>query len=155
MERVRSIFVQACGYAAAIALAAMMLLTVADVVLRSMFNYPIRGMLEIIELLLACSFFVALPASFLRDEHIVVDMIDPMAPEWVPALKQIGNMVTLVVIAAITWQGWKAMQDTLMFGDVTSDLQIPRILYWVPVLFGMGGSVVAAAMMLLRARATK
>ena len=38
MERFRSIFVQACGYAAAIALAAMMLLTVADVVLRSAFN---------------------------------------------------------------------------------------------------------------------
>jgi TRAP-type C4-dicarboxylate transport system permease small subunit len=101
MERVRSIFVQACGYAAAFALAAMMLLTVADVVLRSAFNYPIRGMLEIIELLLACSFFVALPASFLRDEHIVVDMIDPMAPEWVPALKRIGDMVTLVVISGI------------------------------------------------------
>ena len=153
MERVRSIFVQACGYAAAIALAAMMLLTVADVVLRSAFNYPIRGMLEIIELLLACSFFVALPASFLRDEHIVVDMIDPMAPQWVPTLKRIGDMVTLVVISGILWQGWKAMQDTLLFGDVTSDLQIPRILYWVPVLFGMAGSIVAALMMLLRVRA--
>lgn len=153
MERFRSIFVQACGYAAAIALAAMMLLTVADVLLRSAFNYPIRGMLEIIELLLACSFFVALPASFLRDEHIVVDMIDPMKPQWVPVLKRIGDMVTLVVISVILWQGWKAMQDTLLFGDVTSDLQIPRILYWVPVLFGMAGSVLAAAMMLTRARA--
>jgi len=153
MERFRSIFVLACGYAAALALAAMMLLTVADVLLRSMFNYPIRGMLEIIELLLACSFFVALPASFLRDEHIVVDMVDPMAPQWVPTLKRIGDMVTLVVISAILWQGWKAMQDTLLFGDVTSDLQIPRVLYWVPVLFGMAGSVLAAAMMLMRARA--
>jgi TRAP-type C4-dicarboxylate transport system permease small subunit len=129
-----------------------MLLTVAEVVLRSLFNYPIRGTLEIIELLLACSFLVALPAAFLRDEHIVVDMIDPMAPQWVPTLKRIGDMVTLVVIAAILWQGWRAMQDTLLFGDVTSDLQIPRILYWVPVLFGMAGSVVAAAMMLFRAR---
>ena len=152
MERIRSIFTQACGYAAALALAAMMLLTVADVVLRSLFNYPIRGTLEIIELLLACSFFVALPAAFLRDEHIVVDMIDPMAPQWVPTLKRIADMVTLVVISAILWQGWKAMQDTLLFGDVTSDLQIPRILYWVPVLFGMAGSVLAALMMLLRVR---
>ena len=153
MERIRSIFIQACGYAAALALAAMMLLTVADVLLRSLFNYPIRGTLEIIELLLACSFFVALPAAFLRNEHIVVDMIDPIAPQWVPTLKRIGDMITLIVIAAILWQGWKAMQDTLLFGDVTSDLQIPRILYWVPVLFGMAGSVLAAAMMLLRARA--
>jgi len=111
MERVRSIFVQGCGYAAAVALAAMMLLTVADVVLRSAFNYPIRGMLEIIELLLACSFFVALPASFLRDEHIIVDMIDPMAPAWVPTLKRIGEMITLVVVAAMLWQDEAALRD--------------------------------------------
>ena len=86
MPGIRSLFVKLCGYSAAIALAGMMMLTVLDVALRSAFNYPMRGTLEIIELLLACSFFLALPASFLRDEHILVDMIDPMVPNWVPTL---------------------------------------------------------------------
>ncbi len=49
----------------------MMLLTVADVVLRGLFNAPIRGVYELVELLLAYTFFVALPAVFLRDENIV------------------------------------------------------------------------------------
>jgi len=57
-------------------LAAMVLLTVADVELRTFFSYPIRGMLELIELGLACTIFIALPAVFLRDEHLVVDVID-------------------------------------------------------------------------------
>ena len=56
----------------------MMLLTVADVVLRAFVNRPIRGMLELVELLLACTFFLALPAVFLRDENIVVDVVDSM-----------------------------------------------------------------------------
>ncbi len=152
MERVRSIAIKVCGYTAAFALAVMMLLTVADVALRSAFSYPIRGMLEIVELLLACTFFLALPASFLRDEHIIVDMIDPVAPGIVPTLKRIAAMVTMVVIAAMIWQGWKAAQDTLIFNDVTSDLSIPRIYYWIPVLVGMAGATLAAGVMLFDPR---
>ena len=149
MLDLRSIAIKACGYTAALALAAMMLLTVADVALRSLFNYPMRGMLEIIELLLACSFFIALPASFLRDEHILVDMIDPYAPAWVPMLKRIAALVTLIVTAAMEWLGWKNAQDTLIFNDVTSDLSIPRIYYWVPVLLGLVGATLASVAMLI------
>ena len=149
MLDLRSIAIKACGYTAALALAAMMLLTVADVALRSLCNYPMRGMLEIIELLLACSFFIALPASFLRDEHILVDMIDPYAPAWVPMLKRIAALVTLIVTAAMEWLGWKNAQDTLIFNDVTSDLSIPRIYYWVPVLLGLVGATLASVAMLI------
>ena len=55
------------GYLAAVFLAAMMLLTVADVFLRAFFSYPIQAMLELVELGLACTIFLALPAVFLRD----------------------------------------------------------------------------------------
>ena len=80
MKRWRDLVSTACGLMAAAFLAAMMLLTVADVTLRAAFNLPIRGVYELIELLLAATFFVALPAVFLRDENIVVDSIDDMAP---------------------------------------------------------------------------
>jgi hypothetical protein len=44
-----------------------MMVTVADVVLRSFFGISVRGVLELVELGLACTIFVALPAVFLRD----------------------------------------------------------------------------------------
>ena len=128
----------------------MMLLTVADVVLRAVLNKPVRGTLEIVELLLACTFFLALPASFLRDEHIVVDIVDGIAPRWVPLLKRIAGMIGVVLMAAMAWQGWIGAKDTLVFKDVTSDLALPRIWYWVPVLAGMIGSVLAAFYMLFK-----
>ena len=64
MKRWRDLVSTACGLMAAAFLAAMMLLTVADVTLRAAFNLPLRGVYELIELLLAATFFVALPAVF-------------------------------------------------------------------------------------------
>jgi len=131
-------------------LVAMMLLTVADVVLRAVSNSPIRGTFELIELLLAGSFFLALPAVFLRDEHLVVDIVDPLAPRWVPRLRRLAELIAIPVLALMAWEGLKAARETLIFNDVTSDLSIHRLWYWIPVLIGLIGSAVAAVMMLLR-----
>jgi len=137
-----------CGWAASVALAAMMLVTVADVLLRAVANLPIRGTLELVELLLAGTFFLALPASFLLDEHIVVDIVDGMAPRAVPWLRRAAGLLAVVVMSVMAWQGWIGAADTLVFHDVTSDLEIPRIWYWLPVLAGMIGAALAAAYML-------
>ena len=128
----------------------MMLLTVADVVLRATTNRPIRGMFEIVELLLACTFFIALPAVFLRDENLVVDVIDPVAPHWVPWLRRVAELIAVPVLGLMAWEGWKAAAETLVFNDVTSDLAIHRLLYWIPVLFGLIGAAIAAVVMALR-----
>jgi len=72
VKRWRDISSQTCGRIAAVFLAAMLLLTVADVSLRAVFNYPLRGVFDLIELLLAATFFFALPCVFLRDDNIVV-----------------------------------------------------------------------------------
>jgi TRAP-type C4-dicarboxylate transport system permease small subunit len=117
-------------------------------VLRAVVNRPIRGTFEIIELLLACTFFLALPAVFLRDEHLVVDIVDPLAPRWVPRLRRIAEIIAIPVLVLMAWEGWKAAAETLVFHDVTSDLAIHRILYWLPVLFGLIGGAVAAVVMI-------
>ena len=128
----------------------MVLLTVADVLARALGNRPIRGTLEIIELLLACSFFLALPAVFLREEHIVVDVIDAAAPRAVPFLKRLSAALGALVLAVMAWQGWIAARDAVAFNDVTSDLALPRLWYWIPVLAGMIGAGIAAAAMALK-----
>ena len=125
----------------------MVLVTVADVLLRAVANQPIRGTFEIVELLLACSFFLALPGVFLREEHIVVDVVDGAVPRAVPYLRRIGLVLALVLLAAMSWQGWIAARDAVAFNDVTSDLALPRIWYWIPVLAGMIGAAIAAAVM--------
>ncbi len=126
----------------------MVLITVADVLARALGNRPIRGTLEIVELLLACSFFLALPAVFLREEHIVVDVVDGALPRAVPHLRRFALALAVVLLAAMSWQGWIAARDAVAFHDVTSDLGLPRLWYWIPVLAGMIGAAVAAAVMI-------
>jgi TRAP-type transport system small permease protein len=125
----------------------MMLLTVTDVTLRAAFNAPVRGVYELVELLLAGVFFFALPAVFLRDEHIVVDIIDSVAPRGVPVLRRAVDAVAVVLLAVMAWQGWLAARDTLAFGDVTAELGLPRILHWIPLLVGVVGAAAAALVM--------
>jgi TRAP-type C4-dicarboxylate transport system permease small subunit len=150
VERWRKIPSLVCGALAAAFLAAMMLLTVADVVLRAFFNAPIRGVFDLVELLLAYSFFLALPAVFLRDENIVVNVADDLAPRSVPALKRIAAALAVVVLAVMAWQGVIAARDTIAFNDVTSDLGLSRGLHWIALLVGVIGAAVAALAMGLR-----
>lgn len=134
-----------CGWLGAAALLAMMMITVVDVGLRAFANIPIRGTLEIVELLLAYSFFLVIPAVLLRDENIVVDILDrTVGPGGVAILRRSAAVITACTFAVMAWQGWIAAKDTLAFGDVSSDLAIPIIYYWVPVLIGFIGAVGAA-----------
>lgn len=145
MTHWRGFVAKLCGWVAAVFLAAMMLLTVADVVLRKVGDSPIHGTFELVELLLVCTFFFALPATFLRDENIVVDMIDGWRPRWVPLLKRLSAALAVAMLATIAWQSWLQARDAMSFGDVTSDLSLPKILYWAPLVFGIAAGAVAAA----------
>ena len=155
MTNLRSLVAKCCGWLAAVFLAAMMLLTVADVALRALTNKPIRGGVELVVLLLACTFFLALPATFLRDEHIVVDLLDTRARRLVPWLKRFSAALAVVMLGIITWQGWIAARDTLVFNDVTSDLSLPKLLYWIPLLLGVAGGAVAALTMTVKRRGSE
>jgi TRAP-type C4-dicarboxylate transport system permease small subunit len=131
----------------------MVLLTVADVVLRSFFRLPIQGMLELIELGLACTIFIALPAVFLRDEHLVVDVVDHLLkPGLARVLDLVGALVSLGVLVVMAWQMLPLARTMHEFGDVTSDLSIPKIWYWVPVLFGVLASALATLVFIVRWR---
>ena len=148
-----SFFARLFGYLAAFFLTATMMITVADVFLRTFFGYPMRGVLELVELGLACTIFLALPAVFLRDEHLVVDVVDHLAKKSVVRLLDLaGAIVSLVVLAVMLWQMVPLARTMHDFGDVTSDLSLPKIWYWVPVLLGLFASALAAVVFIVRWR---
>jgi TRAP-type C4-dicarboxylate transport system permease small subunit len=62
-------------YVGVVALNAMMLLVVADVILRKYFTAPIRGSLEITEILMGLVVFLGLAFCAVKDEHVVIDII--------------------------------------------------------------------------------
>jgi TRAP-type C4-dicarboxylate transport system permease small subunit len=129
----------------------MMLVTVADVVLRSLFGIPVRGQFELVELTLACSVFLALPAVFLRDAHLVVDVADHFVSAWTRRLLDVfGAVASLAALAVMLWQMAPQALYMMRFGDVTFDLQIGKIWYAAPALLGVVFSAAAALLIIIR-----
>lgn len=141
------------GYLAAIFLVAMMLVTVADVVLRGFFRIPVRGQYELVELALAYTIFLALPAVFLRDAHLVVDVADHFVSARVRFfLDLLGAAASLAALGIMLWQMAPQALYMMRFGDMTFDLQIPKTWYAAPALAGIVCSLFAALGLVLRRR---
>jgi TRAP-type C4-dicarboxylate transport system permease small subunit len=139
------------GLAAAAFLVAMMMVTVVDVTLRWLFNSPVAGTFDLVELLMVATIFLAVPATYLREEHIVIDVIDHVAPRrLVNILRWIGTVLTLIYLAVMGWQMIEPARDKIDFGDVTLDLGIPKYIHWIPILLGTFFSAIAVAAILWR-----
>jgi len=152
MTRALDIAAKVFGCLAAIFLAGIMLVTVADVALRALFRYPVRGQYELVELGLACVIFLALPAVFLRDAHLVVDVADHFVSARVRRLLDLlGALASLAVLAVMLWQMAPQALYIMRFGDMTFDLQIPKTWYAAPALLGVICSLAAALVLIVQA----
>ena len=132
-------------------LAAMMLVTIVDVTMRNTINELVLGGVEIVQLTLVLTVFLALPETFLRNEHITIDLVDQLVPAFVArALRGLGAFLTFMLVALIAWRTFPPALDTIDIGDRTSDLRIPLIWYWLPVLIGGVTSALAMALVVVR-----
>ena len=131
---------------AAAALVAMMLVTVADVFLRYIFNSPVHGSYEIVESTLVIFVFNGLAAGFFRRANIVIDVVDHIfGPAGIVALIRIADVLSLVVLLILAWamigQGLQAYD----YGDRKLELALPLYVLWLFALGGMAGTIVCAA----------
>lgn len=125
-----------------IALVAMMVVTAIDISMRNVLNELVPGSVEIISLMIVIVVFLALPETYLRNEHITVDAIDQLlAPRWAASLRAGGAFLTLILLATMVARMFPQAADTLVIGDLTTDLQISLFWFWLPILIGGCGSV--------------
>jgi len=144
------------GLAASVFLVIMMGVTVVDVLSRHLFAYPIFGTLDIVELAMVATIFIAIPATFLNDEHIVVDVIDQLVPvRAVLWLKRLSALITLVVLGFMLWYMREPFLDKLSWGETTLELSWPRWWHWLPILFGMALSIPAVIWVAVGLRAPR
>lgn len=131
---------------AMLALAVMIGVTIVDVTMRLVLNELVLGSVEIVQLTLVATVFFAIPETFLRDEHITVDVIDSaLSKKALRRLRAAANAVTALFLCVLAWRTVPPALDTLEIGDLTSDLQLSLFWYWLPIV---AGSVLAAVTML-------
>lgn len=135
------------GLMAAMALFAIMWLTLLDVIGRKYLNNSIPGSLELTEVLMVIVIFGALPLVSWRGEHVVFDSLDPFIPAWLKGIQT--SIVHLICAGVFGFLGRLLLMRAGRFAeysDTTVYLQIPL----APVAWLMMGLLwVVAAVHLL------
>jgi TRAP-type C4-dicarboxylate transport system permease small subunit len=130
---------------AMLALLVMGAVTACDVFLKYVFSRPIIGAYDLVESLLPVVIFHGLPATLLRRQTIVIDLIDHFVDRGARrALIAISDAVVLVMLIVITWALVAPARQALDYGDRKIELGLPLAVIWGLVIAGMVGVVLAA-----------
>lgn len=126
------------------------LLTVADVVGRQL-GTPIPGVVDLVQLCVLGGAWLVIPYAFLVGAHVGVDLLVESFPQVARrALRAVAAVAAVGLLGLMLLECTKAFQMQLLFGDRSQQLGIPIVWYWVPLLAGVGLSMVAALLTVLR-----
>lgn len=125
---------------AALFIFGLMLLGIWQVLGRQLFNMPVRGYIDYVELSMASFAFLGIAYCQRVAGHVRMDMAVNAArgrAKW--ALEIFGTVVALFVISVLIWYGWTHFVRAYQLGDSTIDTQLPL---WpskliVPVAFAL------------------
>lgn len=145
--RLLKAFAQLPIFVASAALFALMCLTFADVLMRSIFNAPIEAATELIRIGIALIVFAALPVLSARNAHIAVDLMD--GPFQMAGLARWRDAFVAFACAAMLWYPAGRIVDLAErarnYGDVTEYLEIPT--FYVAYFIAVMTYVTAAALL--------
>lgn len=130
---------------------AAMLITVGDILLRKVAGHTIIGVLDMVQLCIMATAFLAIPHAFMAGGHVGVDLAtDPLPARALAAVKGVAALAGLAFMAAVGLYGLDQAVLQHGYGDASQTIGIPILWYWAPLLAGSALSVVAAGILALR-----
>jgi TRAP-type C4-dicarboxylate transport system permease small subunit len=123
-----------CGSLAALALFAIMILTLVDVSGRKALSESVPGSLEMTELLMVVVIFAGMPLVSLAGEHVVFDSLDPWLPKGVRRLQGLlVDATCAVALFGLAWLMWTMASQMAGYGETTAQLKLAK----APFVYGM------------------
>lgn len=115
------------GLLASAALFSLMLLTFADVVLRSAFNAPIEVAADMTRLLMAIMVFAVLPVLSAQGKHVSVDLLDSYFHRWRVArwLEAAAALFCGAILLLPARRVFDLAERSRSYGDVMEYLDMP------------------------------
>lgn len=111
---------------AAFAIFALMVLGSAQIVLRSVFNAPIAGYIDLVELSMASMAFLGAAYCQRLGAHIRMEiLIGRFKGRALWAFEILATSVALFIIAVLVWYGWDHFLRSYQLGDSTIDAEYP------------------------------
>ncbi len=124
----------------------LMLLTVADVVLRKIFNKGILGTLEISEFMMAAIVFFSLAEGELKDRNVSVDLVvNRLSLKNRALIDALVKIIGLVLYCCITFAVFSYAFLMKSSGEVSLDLWLPKY----PLIFIVAVALILFSVVLL------
>ncbi|MEV4152934.1 TRAP transporter small permease [Nocardia salmonicida] len=156
LDRVQNAISAVCAVIAGVSIVAMVLITLADVVARSVFESPLSWSVSFLEMyLLTAAAFFGIVTAYRSGAHIaVVSLFNRMSPRVQKLLMIFAYLVVLVGLWALGWAGLMATAFAVEIKDGpvpgSSELPIPGWLMWSIVPLSMGLGIILVAIDLAR-----
>ena len=103
-----------------------MLVGVCQIVGRTVFNFPIFGYIDAIEMSIAVFAFLAIAYCERMGGHVRMELLVGKLrgrPLWLAEMA--GQVLGLLLMAVLIWYGWEHAMRAYEYGDSTIDAQIP------------------------------
>jgi TRAP-type C4-dicarboxylate transport system permease small subunit len=105
----------------------LMFLVFADVVGRYIFNKPIFGAYELVEVLMGWIIFAGMPLVSRAQQHISVDFVSGFLPQRLKPIQGIVvNFICSATALVMAWRIWLYGERLIRVKETTMELQIPR-----------------------------
>ena len=125
----------------------MMVISVLDVLMRNLFNRPIVGATELVQIL-NVGIILALGMGCLTNQNISVDFLMEKLPSVPRHLIQISvNLITIVVFGLVVWRTWISAMDFMAKAYVFSLLQVPQWPFILVLALGFVGAILATVLL--------
>jgi TRAP-type C4-dicarboxylate transport system permease small subunit len=135
---------------AAGALVVLMMVTVFDVLLRYLFNSPIRVSYEMVEVMLLVFVFNGMPAAFFGRRHIVIDLLDGVFGASITRiLIRMADVLSVLCLAVLAWAMLLPATQAYQYGDIKLELRLPIYVLWIVTLASFAGTMFCAVVTLL------
>jgi len=126
----------------------MVLLVVADVIMRRVFNSPLTFSYELIEIALVIVVWSAICYSTASERHISVSVFVSRLPA--KTEKFITAVVDFISVVLFGIIGWQSITFALNTWDIHKVTQILRVPYYPVVFLVALGAILAGLMLLVR-----
>ena len=125
---------------AAIAILALMMLGVGQIVMRSVFNSPISGYIDMVELSMASMAFLGAAYCQRLGAHIRMELfISRLSGRALWVVEAFATLAALFIIGMLIYHSWGHFMRSFTLGDTTMDAELPvwpsKLL--VPLAFGI------------------
>jgi TRAP-type C4-dicarboxylate transport system permease small subunit len=131
-------FSRVMNIVAMIALVLMMLLTVADVLMRTLFSLPILDSPQFTQYLMVCVVFFGLAWCAAKGRHIKVDLIVSHFPSKTQEIfDSITYLLGLGICVIMTWRSLLETFVAYRYNAATTVLEIPAYPFHIILTFGI------------------